>query len=55
MTKQPKRKLWYDNYTKILHIGKIMMRIVTKWELYYCRIDGGKIPYLKIGRLAIRF
>lgn len=49
-----KRKIWYDDYTKILHIGKIMIRHSFSGKFKYCRVDASKRPYLKLGVVDIR-
>lgn len=55
MTDSTKGFLWFDNYTKILHIGKIMIRISKNPEFYFRRVDATKRPYLRLGWMAIRF
>ena len=52
-----KSKFYWDSYTKILHVGKIMINIggFTDWAFHYCRVDASNRPYIRIGKVAIRF
>ena len=54
MTNELESKLWFDNYTNILHIGKIMITICSNWELSHSRVDANKSHYFRIGRIAVR-
>ena len=47
-------KLFYDRYTKILHIGKVMIGFGHKWNFYHMRVDAGHAHYFRIGTMAIR-
>jgi len=49
-------KLFYDDYTKILHIGKVMIGLggFTNWELKYYHSEEFGWHYMRIGKLAIR-
>ena len=47
-------RLFYDNYTKILHINKSMITISKRFSLGYRRVDGSKSPYFELGYLRIR-
>lgn len=49
-----KGSLCYDSYTKILHIGKIMIRRSVKFKFEYQRVDASKRPYITLGFVSIR-
>lgn len=47
-------RIYYDNYTKVLHIGKVMIGLVHSFGFYHTRVDAGKAHYFRIGTMAIR-
>jgi len=47
-------KIYYDNYTKILHIGKVMIGLGHSFRFYHTRVDAGHAHYFRIGTMAIR-
>ncbi len=46
-------KLYYDSYTKILHIGKVMIVRCSDCKFYYSRLYK-KAHYFRLGWMAIR-
>ena len=48
-------KIWYDDYTKILHLGKQSIGLggFTNWALVYHRDKEIGLTYFRIGKLAI--
>lgn len=47
-------KIYYDKYTKILHIGKVMIGLGYPFRFYHIRLDAGNAHYFRIGTMAIR-
>ena len=54
MTNSLLRHVWYDHYTKILHIRKTMIRFTTNFGFGYCRVDATNARFLKLGVFDIR-
>lgn len=50
-------KIFYDDYTKILHIGSTMIGLggYCNWALRYYKNKECKFIYVRIGKLALRW
>lgn len=46
-------KLYYDSYSKVLHIGKVMIVIRSDFKFYHSRLYK-KAHYFRLGWMAIR-
>lgn len=46
--------IWYDDYKKNLHIGKIIIGLYSGWRLSHHRVDANNSHYFRLGRLAVR-
>jgi len=49
-------KIFYDDYTKILHLGKVMIGLggFTDWKLLHYKSQDFGWHYFRLGKLAIR-
>lgn len=54
MTTSLLHHVWYDHYTKILHIRKTMIRLTANFRFQYCRVDATNARFLKLGVIDIR-